>query len=77
MWLLIVLFSSQGDPHDALQIAADVGAQRSFATHWGTWSMSDERWDEPVYDLEKALSKENLPQDYLVTLPFGKTVDIP
>ncbi|UZJ56641.1 hypothetical protein CBS101457_005961 [Exobasidium rhododendri] len=66
-----------GDPHDALRIAADLGSSKqNFATHWGTFAMSDERWDEPIADLKSALERENLPEDYLVTLPFGKTVAI-
>jgi N-acyl-phosphatidylethanolamine-hydrolysing phospholipase D len=71
------LLAIQGDPHDALQIAADVGSKQNFATHWGTWCMSDERWDDPIHDLASALKKESLPTDFLVTLPFGKTVLIP
>lgn len=67
---------SQGSPHDALKIAADVGSEHSFATHWGTWCMSDERWDEPLEDLKAALQREKLPRDYLKTLPFGQTVQI-
>lgn len=66
----------QGSPHDALKIAADVGAKQSFATHWGTWCMSDERWDEPLLDLKAALKQEKLPGKYLTTPPFGRTVQV-
>jgi hypothetical protein len=38
--------------------------------------MSDERWDEPLTDLGAALEREKLPKDYLITLPFGKTVTV-
>lgn len=38
--------------------------------------MSDERWDEPLEDLEAALQKEKLPRAYLKTLPFGQTVQL-
>jgi N-acyl-phosphatidylethanolamine-hydrolysing phospholipase D len=65
-----------GSPHDALKIAADVGAKQSFATHWGTWCMSDERWDAPLEDLQASLQKSNIPKDYLKTVPFGKTTRI-
>ena len=66
----------KGNPHDALRIAADVGCKQAYATHWGTWCMSDERWDEPLVDLEAALHQEGIARDYLVTLPFGKTVEV-
>ncbi|EDP41804.1 hypothetical protein MGL_3806 [Malassezia globosa CBS 7966] len=39
------------DPHGAVCVARDVGARQSFGMHWGTWCMSDERWDAPPRDL--------------------------
>lgn len=64
------------DPQGSLQIARDVGAKMAFATHWGTWQMSDEHWDEPPKDLDKALNEAGLPKEYFKTVPFGRTHDV-
>lgn len=63
-------------PKDAVQMALDVGARQAFGTHWGTWSMSDEHWDQPPEDLKKALDEQRLSRSYFRTLPFGETVDV-
>ncbi|WFD02663.1 N-acetylphosphatidylethanolamine-hydrolyzing phospholipase D [Malassezia obtusa] len=64
------------DPHGSVCVARDVGARTSFGMHWGTWSMSDEHWDDPPKDLARALEAEALPSSFLRTVPFGATQDI-
>ncbi|WFC98304.1 N-acetylphosphatidylethanolamine-hydrolyzing phospholipase D [Malassezia yamatoensis] len=65
------------DPHGSVCVAQDIGARKSFATHWGTWNMSDERWDDPPKDLEHALEAEHQPSSYLETVAFGATHAVP
>lgn len=59
---------------ESVQVTRDVGSKRAFAMHWGTWNMSDERWDEPYWELRKELqqSGEDDPER-LLAVPFGKT----
>lgn len=66
------------DPEGSVRIARALGAPagNNFATHWGTWSMSDERWDDPPKDLALALKKHELPCDLLRTVAFGETIEV-
>ncbi|WFD31506.1 N-acetylphosphatidylethanolamine-hydrolyzing phospholipase D [Malassezia sp. CBS 17886] len=61
------------DPLGAVRVALDVGAKQAFAMHWGTWCMSDERWDDAPRDLEDARKRECVPPAQLCTVPFGTT----
>ena len=45
------------DPAEAVQIATDVGAQHLLGAHWGTFSLTDEPWDEPPKLLAEAMKK--------------------
>lgn len=45
------------DPAEALQIAAEVGAQHLLGAHWGTFPLTDEPWDQPPRLLEEAMLK--------------------
>ncbi|EPQ27106.1 uncharacterized protein PFL1_05388 [Pseudozyma flocculosa PF-1] len=62
---------------ESVQVVKDVGARRAFAMHWGTWQMSDERWDDPPRELARELEKRGEPQDTLRRVGFGETVDVP
>ncbi len=44
------------DPHEALQIALICEAQQVLGIHWGTFSLTDEPWDEPKQRLAAAVS---------------------
>lgn len=61
------------DPHGSVRVAQRIGARQSFGMHWGTWCMSDERWDAPPHDLALALKREQRPAHFLRTVAFGKT----
>jgi L-ascorbate metabolism protein UlaG (beta-lactamase superfamily) len=43
------------DPAEAVQIAADLGAQHLLGVHWGTFPLTDEPWDEPPHLLDEAI----------------------
>jgi len=47
--------SQHTNPAEALQIATEIGANHLLGIHWGTFSLTDEPWDEPPRLLEDAL----------------------
>ena len=47
--------TQHADPAEALQIATDIGARHLLGIHWGTFSLTDEPWDEPPKLLEEAI----------------------
>ncbi|GAC75372.1 predicted Zn-dependent hydrolase [Moesziomyces antarcticus T-34] len=59
---------------ESVQVTRDIGSKRAFAMHWGTWQMSDERWDDPYWQLHKEL-RATSPDDpnRLLAVPFGRT----
>lgn len=62
------------DPKGSVAIAKDIGAKKAFATHWGTWMMSEEPWDEPVKLLrEEVEGKEG---DWFRATGMGETIDL-
>lgn len=61
------------DPHGAVRAARRLGTRRAFGMHWGTWCMSDERWDAPPHDLALALAAEGEPPEFFSTVPLGYT----
>ena len=48
------------NPTQAVQVHQDVQSQQSMAFHWGTFNLSDEGWDEPIHDLESAMTEKGL-----------------
>jgi len=49
--------SQHTDPAEAVQIAADIGAQHILGVHWGTFQLTDEPWDEPPQLLENEIGR--------------------
>ncbi|GAC97896.1 Zn2+ dependent hydrolase [Pseudozyma hubeiensis SY62] len=58
---------------ESVQVTRDIGSRRAFAMHWGTWSMSDETWDDPYWQLHKELRQTSDDPERLLAVPFGKT----
>lgn len=61
------------DPQGSVSIHRDLGIRKSIGVHWGTWIMSDERYDDPVNELEKAKKEKGIKKEEFVTLPVGRT----
>lgn len=62
------------DPEGAVRMALDLKAKRSVGVHWGTWIMSDERYNLPPKDLEKARAKHGVQEEEFCVLPVGRTM---
>lgn len=45
------------NPAEAVQIAAEVGAEHLLGIHWGTFPLTDEPWDEPPKLLAQAVAE--------------------
>jgi len=60
-------------PEQALQIFADVRAQRFLAVHWGTFDLAEEPIDEPPRRLLTASSRLGLAPDQIWVLKHGET----
>ena len=58
---------------ESVQVTRDIGSKRAFAMHWGTWSMSDETWDDPYWQLHKEIQQTSEDPERLLAVPFGKT----
>lgn len=58
---------------ESVQVTRDIGSKRAFAMHWGTWSMSDESWDDPYWQLHKEIQQTSDDPERLLAVPFGKT----
>ncbi|SJX65777.1 related to FMP30-mitochondrial inner membrane protein with a role in maintaining mitochondrial morphology [Sporisorium reilianum f. sp. reilianum] len=58
---------------ESVQVTRDIGSRRAFAMHWGTWSMSDETWDDPYWQLHKEIQNTSDVPERLLAVPFGKT----
>jgi L-ascorbate metabolism protein UlaG (beta-lactamase superfamily) len=61
-------------PDDAMLAHRDLGAKRSFATHWLTFQLSNVYPDEVLQAFELALKKHHIPRQEFVLLQNGQTM---
>lgn len=61
------------DPTEAVVAHKDLGAKLSIAMHYGTFQLSAEGFDQPLVDLQKALTKEKIPPGSFISLLEGET----
>lgn len=62
------------DPKEAVRAHLDLGSQKSIAMHYGTFQLSDEAYDQPIKNLQKALQKESLSENDFIILPEGQSL---
>ncbi|WP_077922554.1 MBL fold metallo-hydrolase [Spirosoma sp. 209] len=62
------------NPAEAVQIHQDVRSAQSVAIHFGTFPLADDGESEPVDDLQRALSQQNIPSDRFRALKAGEAV---
>ncbi len=62
------------NPEDAVQAFVDLGAERFFAMHWGTFKLTDEPLDEPPTLARALFDERGLDQRALVIPAIGETV---
>lgn len=64
------------DPAEAIQVALDLQASKSFGMHWGTFILTDEAIEEPRAVLLQELEKRNLASDFLVAPTPGAIIPL-
>jgi len=70
-WFMRVVHT---DPEGAVKIHKHLQCAKTVGVHWGTWIISDERYDEPPQELEKQLGLLDVDASRFVTLPIGRTI---
>ena len=65
------------NPEESVQIFKDIGCQRAFAVHWGTFQLTDEALDEPPRALARALHAQGMTSEQFQVLAIGQTLRVP
>ncbi|MBU0484654.1 MAG: MBL fold metallo-hydrolase [Proteobacteria bacterium] len=64
-------------PEEAMQVHEDIKSRQSIAIHWGTFTLTDERLDEPPKRLSRIREDKNLPPEEFIVLKHGQTIFLP
>ncbi len=65
------------DPAEAVRVHKDLGAKRSVAVHWGTFSLTDEPLDQPPRDLALARIAQDVSSESFFLMQIGETRILP
>ena len=65
---------SHMNPMDAVKTHLILESKLSIATHFGTFDLADDEYDEPVRDLNLALIEHNLPTQQFRALKVGESI---
>jgi L-ascorbate metabolism protein UlaG (beta-lactamase superfamily) len=63
------------DPEEAVKIHVDTKSPVSIASHFGTFPLADDGYEDPVNDLKIALEKYRLSQNDFFTMKEGESRD--
>lgn len=67
--------AQHANPEEAVLMAEDLDAKRSFGMHWGTFPLTSEFFLEPREKLKEELSKRGKPvSNYFDTMNHGETL---
>ena len=64
------------DPEDAIQAHKDLQSKQSMAIHFGTFSLGDDGFEDPVNELSLALKANNISPSTFYAPDFGETIEI-
>jgi L-ascorbate metabolism protein UlaG (beta-lactamase superfamily) len=62
------------DPEEAVKIHLDVKSKVSIASHFGTFPLADDAFDDPLKDLAMARTKHNVDEKEFVIMKEGEPV---
>ena len=66
-----IMKKSHMNPEEALDAALDLGAKKSIGMHWGTFILTTEPIREPKIILNDLVTKNNLDDNFFVTIKPG------
>ncbi len=64
------------DPDQAVTAHQDLNSELSIGIHFGTFQLTTEGIDDPIFKLIEARQKHNVSDDDFVTLDFGETLQL-
>jgi L-ascorbate metabolism protein UlaG (beta-lactamase superfamily) len=64
------------NPSDAIKALADCGAEQALAHHHGTFQLTDEAIDAPIFALGVALDEAKIPSERFVALKPGQVFEV-
>lgn len=62
------------NPEEAVEVHLELGSKLTIPMHYGTFPLSDESYDQPLIDLEEAITKRDI--SGIKVLEFGETIII-
>lgn len=65
------------NPADALAIQRDLDAAWALGIHWGTFKLTDEPREDPLYQLDAALATQGIAPHRFRAIHPGQVIDIP
>lgn len=61
------------NPEEAVKAHLDLKAIKSVGMHFGTFQLTDEQYDDPIIELEKAKKKYNINEQSFISPEFGQS----
>ena len=71
-----IMKNSHLDPKEALQTFVDIEAERAVAMHWGTFILSQEKVDDPVFEIKENLDNFGITNSQFLILKHGETIEL-
>jgi L-ascorbate metabolism protein UlaG (beta-lactamase superfamily) len=59
-------------PSEAVKVHTDLNSQLSIASHFGTFPLADDGYEDPVSDLRLALAERGIPANKFIVLEEGR-----
>jgi L-ascorbate metabolism protein UlaG (beta-lactamase superfamily) len=71
-----IMQNSHVDPNEAILIHKDLKSKQSIASHYITFQLTDEAYEKPAIDLEKAKLENQIPNNEFLALKIGQFIQI-
>ena len=71
-----IMKNSHLNPKEALQTFVDIEAEKAVAMHWGTFILSQEKVDDPVFEINENLDNFGISKNRFLILKHGETIEL-